>query len=33
MLDHRLAGDVGEDFSGETRRLVAGGDDGDCVLL
>ena len=31
VLDHRPAGDVGEDFSGEAGRVVAGGDDGDDV--
>jgi hypothetical protein len=29
VLDHRLAGDVGERLTGETRGVVSGGDDGD----
>jgi hypothetical protein len=33
VLDHRPPSDIGKDFSGKTRRIVAGGDDGDGVLL
>ena len=29
VLDHRLAGDVGQRLSGEARGVVSGGDDGD----
>jgi hypothetical protein len=32
VLDHRPAHDIGEDFSGETRRVVYERDDGDDVL-
>ena len=30
VFDHRAAADVGERFAGKARRLVSGGDDGDC---
>jgi hypothetical protein len=33
VLDHRPSVDVGERFSGETRRLIPCGDDGDCGEL
>jgi hypothetical protein len=33
VLDHRTSDDISENLSGETRRIVAGGDDGDDVLL
>jgi len=32
VLDHRSANDIGENFPGETRRIVTSGNDGDCVL-
>jgi hypothetical protein len=31
MFDHRAASDVGERFSGESRRGESGGDDSDSV--
>jgi hypothetical protein len=33
VLNHWSADDVSENFSRETRRIVAGGNDGDGVLL
>ena len=33
VLDHGSSRDVGKHFSGETGRVVSGGDDGDDVLL
>ena len=33
VLDHGPADDIRENFSGETGRVVSGGNDGDDVLL